>query len=332
MKRVLAIAIAGVLGACGGKHEQQPAPPPPAPTIDAAAPAPTAAKPPAPTVKPNGKGDCRIDYAPKPDRDPNPMCKVDGGEFTMGTADKDLPDKTIKAWQAETPAHRVSLSPYYIDQFEVTVGQVVFWLNETKSENQCANSGADGTCVRLASTGTSPISQEGDRYVAQDGTERLPIEVMSVGGAQDYCAWAGKRLPTEAEWEFAARHDPKSGKDLKYPWGDTFEPDRANCDEDACHDGFKRAAPVGSFDGTKHKDDSSPWGAHDMTGNALELVNDCWDDHYRPCKGACKDPKGPGAICLTRTLRQSDWSADAVGSRTTVRQEASVAGGFRCAR
>jgi formylglycine-generating enzyme required for sulfatase activity len=171
-----AIAFASMLVvACGGKHDTAP---PPSPPADAPAPAPTAAKPPPPTVKANGKGDCRTDYAPKPERDPNPMCRVDGGEFTMGTAEKNLPDRTIKVYQGETPAHRVAVSPYYIDQFEVTVGQVVFWLNDTKS-NKCEQ-GEDDRCVLLAESSTSPISKEGDRFVAQDGAERLPIEVNCV--------------------------------------------------------------------------------------------------------------------------------------------------------
>ncbi|MEO8842639.1 MAG: hypothetical protein ABI704_13780, partial [Kofleriaceae bacterium] len=72
--------------------------------------------PPPPVVKPGGKGDCKTDYAPSPKRDPSPMCKIDGGTFTMGDDNERMAAK---------------VSPYYIDQFEVTAAQVAYYLNAT---------------------------------------------------------------------------------------------------------------------------------------------------------------------------------------------------------
>jgi formylglycine-generating enzyme required for sulfatase activity len=324
-----AVLVCSVVISC-----DKPAPPgeqkPVAPRDAAIAVDAAAELPPAPTVVPGALGDCRTDYAPAPARDPNPMCKVAGGELTMGTADKDLPDRKLVAFQAETPAHRVAVSAYYLDQFEVTVGQVVFWLNQV-GKNDCSS--RDGSCVLLGPGATSPISRAGGRFVAKPGSERLPTEELSFEGAKAYCAWAGKRLPTEAEWEFAARHDPKTGKDLIYPWGDRFEPKRTNCKDADCADGFARLAPVGSFHGANGLgDDSSPWGVHDMAGNASELVADCWAEHYTPCKGACRDPQGPSAPCALRTLRHADWAGRAAGVRAAVRQEVDFASGARCAR
>jgi gamma-glutamyl hercynylcysteine S-oxide synthase len=227
---------------------------------------------------------------------------------------------------AETPAHRVSLSPYYIDQLEVTVGQVVFWLNATKSENQCGSQ-FYGYCVSLAPDATSPITRKGGVYVADPGSDRLPSSDFTYEGAQAYCEWAGKRLPTEAEWEFAARHDPATGKDLVYPWGDTFEPKRANCDERDCADGYEREAPVGSLA------DVSPWGVEDMAGNMYEITGDCWDWKLYSCKGVCRDPKGHGVICMERTARGGYWGMPRSHVRAAVRGPAPAIGNsVRCAR
>lgn len=239
--------------------------------------------PPGPTVVASARGDCSVDYAPRPKRDPNPMCKIAGGTFFMGTDDKEAGLKN------EWPRHEVHLSPYYIDQFEVTVAQVMHYLNAVGSHEGC-ESATDGECVALASSSSSPILLEEGRYLAPPGMERHPFVWINLEGARRYCAWVGKRLPTEAEWEFAGRHDPETGRDLVYPWGDEFEPGRAACGEPACRDGFENLAPVGTFDGTGgRKDGSSPWGVHDLVGNAAEWVADC-AGRYQPCDGPCGDP------------------------------------------
>lgn len=239
--------------------------------------------PPPPTVKANGKGDCKTDYAPRPKRDPNPMCKVDGGTFTM----------TDPAWKT---TKTVTLSPYYMDQFEVTVAQVVHYLNATHNVD-CIDSYTHEHCFRLGvrgdSSGLNIIKLADGSFAALPGTERRPYTGASRQGAIEYCTWAGKQLPTEPQWEFAARHDPKTGKDYMYPWGDEFDGKRARCRHDTCPDGPDTFDPVdvGTYDGTHgHADGSSPWGIYDMAGNAKEMVADC-GAAYEPCQGgACKDP------------------------------------------
>lgn len=287
--------------------------------------------PPAPTVKEGGKGDCSTKYAPRPARDPNPMCKIEGGTFQMGSPEGE-------GRPEEHPQHRVTLSPFYLDQFEVTNAQYAHFLNAVGSHELCETS-TNHRCVRVRpSPKWAEIEKKADgTYAAAAGDEREPVTRASREGAEAYCKWAGKALPTEAQWEYAARHDPKTGRDYRYPWGDAFLPKRAACREEDCHDGFEEVAPVGTFDGTGgFGDGSSPWGVHDMAGNASEWVADCYTRSYVWCKDGCTDPAGPdGAPNCSATLR--DPSGDMSNRehlRTAARHGSPWDGGdgLRCAR
>jgi formylglycine-generating enzyme required for sulfatase activity len=282
--------------------------------------------PPPPTVKEGGKGDCKTDYAPRPKRDPNPMCKIAGGEFMMGSGDR----PQFSDWG---PAHAVKLSPYYIDEFEVTVAQVVHYLNATGRDAGCSESDLGTACFTIG--GDSPIEKQGGHYSAKPGTERQAFNWASRDGAMQYCAWVGKALPTEAQWEFAARHDPASGRDLAYPWGDTFDGSRTRCGQKDCPGGPTQLAPVdvGMFDGTGgHGDGTSPWGVHDMAGNVEEVIADCYQK-YTECSGGCVDPVFiPTAGTKCRQIgRGGDSLAQAGRLRTSYRNLSTVPG-FRCAR
>jgi formylglycine-generating enzyme required for sulfatase activity len=292
--------------------------------------------PPPPTVKRNGKGDCSVEYAPRPTRDPNPLCKIAGGSFMMGSADP-------KAEANERPVRKVTLTPYFIDQFEVTNAQVAHFLNAVS--NQCAN-GRYGDCFSITkiSSGEPFILNENGRFRPRQGFERHPVFSATVEGAERYCAWVGKRLPTEAEWEFAARHDPKANKDYRWPWGDTFYPKRAACDEEVCKDGFKQIlndekssdeAPVGTFDGTHgFGDGSSPWGVHDMAGNVSEIMADTTDADQTPyvdC-GACVDPLTVKSGADTFHVTRGPSGAVTYKAGITTRGGGTgVIEGFRCA-
>ena len=314
------VLVALVAAACGGKKPA--APPSPAAAdaplaIDAAA-APADephTPPPPPTTKP---GPCTVDLAPRPTRDPNPLCPIAGGTFVMGAADD---DRTPTAPRAR-PRRTVTLSPFAIDQFEVTVAQVAHFLNA--AGNDCLGERGDACFVLDGTDPPPPIRKDGDRYVVVPGHEREPIELARPGGAARYCAWVGKRLPTEAEWEFAARHDAATGTDRVFPWGDAFASKRASCAEAACADGFAALAPVGSFD-----DGASPWGVHDLAGNAAELVGDCYVEPYPAC-GDCRDPRVRTDRC-SLPLRGGNHRDGADRLRTTARQS-DVTAGFRCAR
>jgi len=204
------------------------------------------------------------------------MCWVPPGEFTMGA-------RPEAAGADDLPERRVQITRgFHIDQYEVTVRQFARFLVEV--QNQCPDDPA-GECAALDS-GRSPFEKPATAFAIKPGKEDLPIEIATKAGAIAYCRWAGKELPSEAEWEFAARHDPATGHDRDYPWGDEWEDGVANCsDTDGCADGHRRVTPVGSF-----PRDRTAVGAFDMGGNASEWVRDCYRERLPPCDGACIDP------------------------------------------
>jgi iron(II)-dependent oxidoreductase len=192
------------------------------------------------------------------------MVVVPQGAFIMGS-DRGEFD--------EEPRHRVELDEYYIDRFEVT----------NQAYNQCV---AARKCRR-------------QRYWYDKSINQPKQPVVGVGwdDANNYCAFAGKRLPTEAEWEKAAR-----GTDERiYPWGNIFKVTWVNMHHGK--DGFKSTAPVGSF-----KHNKSPYGAMDMAGNAWEWTQDYWNSRYYN-NSPIKNPKGPKKG-VKRVMRGGSWLYD----------------------
>ncbi|MBN1667811.1 MAG: SUMF1/EgtB/PvdO family nonheme iron enzyme, partial [Anaerolineales bacterium] len=210
---------------------------------------PTATDQPTPTPLPTiGAGSVLLAI-----RDLRPMVFVPGGTFLMGAAYSDT-----NADDDERPQHEVLLDGFWIDQFEVT--HLEYEL--------CVQSGA---CDAPAKTDTNGFSYAFARAIAD-----APVVNLTWNDAVDYCAWAGKRLPTEAEWEKAAR-----GTDARvFPWGDTAEAfGKAwfcegcvfDADNPKLQDDFSRPASAGSF-----PEGASPYGAQDMAGNVWEWVSDLY--------------------------------------------------------
>lgn len=197
------------------------------------------------------------------------MCKVDGGSFVMSK----------KAAAAAGLTGKVSLKSFYIDQFEVTAAQFARFLNVHGNDCPGRNAPTPPICARIVhgndGNGQRLIMEDGGKFRPVLGTEDRAATV-SLEAALRYCTWAGKALASEAQWEYAARHDPRTGRDLKYPWGDRFEANRSwvvNYKE-PLQPGD--ALPAGTFDGTNgHLDGSSPWGVHDLAGNGYEQVVRC---------------------------------------------------------
>jgi formylglycine-generating enzyme required for sulfatase activity len=232
-------------------------------------------------------------------KDGAPMVLVPAGEFTMGSRSEDG-----SAEQDEQPAHSVYLDDYYIDQYEVTTARYGQFFQETKRREPAYWS---------------------EQVVKQHGNK--PVIGVDWHDAVAYCESIGKRLPTEAEWEKAARgHDER-----KYPWG--YEgPDEQRANFGRCCD-FKDYAvltDVGSFEGGK-----SPYGVYDMAGNGWEWVADWYDTHYYG-KGPARNPTGP-ASGKYRVVRGGSWN-DAPGLvRSALRGRGAPSSrgdgmGFRCAQ
>lgn len=223
------------------------------------------------------------------------MVEIPEGPFTMGN-DQGDPD--------EGPAHPAYLSTYYIDVKEVTQAEYDRFANMTKRGE--------------------PVVPVFEEDISKVTGPDLPVVGVSWNDAFAYCRWAGKRLPTEAEWEKAARGSAKR----RYPWGDDFGFGRANVG--GPEDGYPYLAPPGSFDSGR-----SPYGVYDMTGNAAEWVSDTYDEHYYR-ETPYRDPPGPKEQGEVKVIRGGSWRDSQIGARVTKRFQAKmwrtdVTVGIRCA-
>jgi formylglycine-generating enzyme required for sulfatase activity len=238
--------------------------------------------PPAPTLPPLSE------------RCPDGMALVPGGKFYRGSD-----DAKYARWQ---PAHKVTLDPYCLDLREVTA----------KQYKECSDAGG---CKRLPPRSSWHSSASPAEQAAKEeafsafcnfgvaGREDHPMNCISWADAQNYCNERGARLPTEAEWEFAAR-----GSDGRsFPWGDT-PPDHTvmnACGEECTRwheenelrpspqmydqdDGFPGTAPVGTFPKGR-----TMFGMDDMVGNVFEWTEDWFAVYDPPEKGALPNPSGP---------------------------------------
>ena len=165
---------------------------------------------------------------------PGEMVQIPAGEFTLGS---DVDQTGQKRLTPASPAHRVNLPAFWIDKYEVTNGEFLKFIMATG------------------------FRVEGDwRNYYQMGMEKVPVLNVTLGDASEYCSWVGRRLPTEQEWEKAAR-GPES---WEFSWGATWQPGKANTAELAT----RQAAEVGKTSG-----DVSAYGVHDMFGNVMEWTN-----------------------------------------------------------
>ena len=267
------------------------------------------------------------------------MLLVPAGEFIMGSDADEIVRLAIQQElvEDEIPRHRVYLDPFYIDQYEVTNAHFQQFVHATGYRTQ-----AEREDWGWADTGEEWGQVTGATWRAPLGPgssiaelAQHPVVQVSQEDAKAYCAWAGKRLPTEAEWEKAAR-----GPDGRmYPWGDQFERTRLNfCDancprrwhDPTANDGYRYTAPVGHYAG-----DKSPYGAYDMAGNVREWVADWYDENYYKHTPP-RNPSGPAAG-EQAVLRGGGWVNTARNVRVPFRSRLEPAQrygyvGFRCAK
>ena len=236
-----------------------------------------------------------------PDGTTIPMMLVPEGVFTMGTDAGEVP---------EGPPHEVFLDAYQIGRFEVTNIQYEVFLNSVEMDAATAWA---YTNPRF----TSPV------FIVTDNADRFQFPVRaSKEGAQAFCEWASSRLPTEAEWEKAAR-----GTDERsFPWGEGIDPSKANY-QDFTSPSTDFVA-VGSY-----PDGISPYGVHDMAGNGGEWVSDKFDSAYY-LYSPRENPTGPTADFPGGVVRGGSDGQEALLLRTTSRYGTAAAEkwGFRCVR
>jgi len=243
------------------------------------------------------------------------MVYVPPGTFQMGSSREQIeaiallceqyPDAWNKCqpdqFEREYPAHSVTLDAYWIDRHEVTNAQY-------------------SLCVQAGACRPSRLTDD-DMY---NGGES-PVAGIPWSDALDYCSWAGGRLPSEAEWEFAAR----GPENLIYPWGNDFICDKGNFldDSTACEDGYSGPSPVGSFP------EGNSWvGARDMAGNVWEWVM----DEFRVYPGASEAASKAVTSADTHILRGGSWGYTPAFVRAVYRYPVPpgvdyLAVGFRCA-
>lgn len=247
-------------------------------------------------------------------RDNAIIIKIPASEFVMGSD----PETDPYFWGAEGPSHHVFLDSYWIYKHEVTNKMYA----ECVAEEQCPKPVYDSSETRK-------------EYFGNPDYDDYPVINVTWIGAQSYCVWAGGKLPTEAQWEKAARGDQDQ---RLFPWGDTPATDtQANfCDKECPidprdkdkYDGYRDTAPIGSY-----PDGVSFYGLMDTAGNVWEWVYDYFNPGYYQVSPE-KNPLGPDSS-RHRVIRGGGWNNPSAGVRIVQRTglnpsltETTV--GFRC--
>jgi len=286
------------------------------------------------------------------------MVLVPAGEFWLGSD----PDEVCE-WDSivryETcvpernadyaPRHQVKIDAFYLDAHETTVEQFGKFVSKTSYTSTAQSKGEQFVVMEVANflfgkSWKSVTVEEADwqhpmgkSQKVFDSNTQLPGVQFSWFDAQRYCQYVGKRLPTEAEWEYAAR----AGTSTKHWWGDGAPNKKAGNLPDATFkaffgeaiafenfdDGFARSSPVGSFQ-------PNPWGLYDMAGNVWEWTNDWYDPHtYYYAEKTQRNPSGP-ATGNEKVKRGGSWfSYKALKVRSSQPPENSDdRTGFRCAQ
>jgi serine/threonine protein kinase/formylglycine-generating enzyme required for sulfatase activity len=246
---------------------------------------------------------------------------VPAGEFLMGSTDEDIDEAMAvcdgcdrSLFYDEYPQHTVYLDAYWIDQTEVTNQMYSDFLNVMGNQSEGGVTWLDAWAQSVQ------ISSGQGGWVVYGEKGELPAIEVSWYGAAAYCEWVGRRLPTEAEWEKAAR-----GTDGRtYPWGEGID-----CEHVQMHGCEGRTIPVGSL-----PDGASPYGALDMAGNVWEWVADWYEvDYYAdspsnnplgPPSGSSRVIRGGSQFNTERLVRSAArWKVNHDDSNYDI--------GFRCA-
>ena len=233
------------------------------------------------------------------------MVYVEGGSFKMGSR---------KGKGNEQPEHQVYVDDFHMSKYEITNAQYADFLNDI---------GWESTRGYLdIRSGDSQIRERDRYFYVKDGYENYPVTTVSWAGAQAYCKWIGGRLPTEAEWEYAARGGRYS-ENYRYSGGDNYK--EVGWSE---RNARSRLQPIG-------QKQPNELGIFDMSGNLWEWVYDVYDkDYYR--KSPSDNPTGPSNDGH-RVLRGGSYGVDSWYMRPSYRSRLNPEAktkelGCRCAR
>ena len=255
------------------------------------------------------------------------MLYVPSGEFLMGSADTDP-----VAQPQERPQHTVYLDPFWIDRTEVTVAQFRLFVQATGYRTTAEEQGGAYAYVESAGEWQEVDGADWQHPFGpqSNAVDNHPVTQVTWSDAVAYCTWTGGSLPTEAQWEKAAR-----GSDGRlYPWGDAFDGALLNYCDASCggdatfDDDYPFTAPVGSYPAG-----ASPYGALDMAGNVWEWTADRYNSSYY-AHSPSENPTGPTSGA-SRVLRGGSWNHDRTGMRVAYRLDAPRSTivdnfGFRC--
>ncbi|MCL4878994.1 MAG: formylglycine-generating enzyme family protein [Anaerolineae bacterium] len=271
------------------------------------------------------------------------LVSIPGGTFTMGTTaeegeaavqaciDRDGGTCTTAMVSDSTPPHSVSLDNFQIEIYEVSVRQYVNFLNyllQQNPESRPDKSGCGGPCVLTRDVEPNSYIEfdAANQTYSVAGAEFLidhPVIYVTWSGADAYCRAIGRRLPTEAEWERAARGPANS----IYPWGPEWIPANAKT---------SRPTQDGTMPVTSYTQGISAYGVYNMAGNVSEWVADFYQENYYTLpEAAGPNPKGP-ISGLERVARGGGWDNVPIFARTVHRMnvkpnEPRASLGFRCA-
>jgi formylglycine-generating enzyme required for sulfatase activity len=282
------------------------------------------------------------------------MARIPGTTFRMGSESEEIESECKRLGalcrqdllDREQPARDVTVSPFQLDVHETTNEEFAFWLNAVLSTLEVKDD-KDAHFPRFVREyerdvlvldlypDRSGITRAADgTFRAREGYAKRPVIQVTWDGANMYCQARGKRLPTEAEWELAARGSARR----RFPWGD----DPPRCDgvvfdreeKGACH-----GAPLGVEAVGSAAQDRTPEGVMDLGGNASEWVQDAFVLPYYPTCGACVDPiagEPPQGAEDLRIRRGGAWASSELLARAATRGRWKRSGvldglGFRCA-
>jgi len=248
--------------------------------------------------------------------DADGMIAIPAGTVEMGCQEDLLPS----AWTCddeELPPRTVTISAFRIDAFEVTNADFVTFLND--HGNDC------GEAPCMGGFSEPEVFEQAGTWMVREGDETLPAVELTWHGASAYCDWAGKRLPTEAEWERAARGDTVE----RYAWG-AADP---TCKHLIWSGGCGEGRPWAVDDGYRSAG-RSPFGVWDMGGNVWEYVQDRYASDYYEW-GPTEDPQGP-VTGDDRVVRGGGWESNDVAIQVWTRwgrydNLGNDSVGFRCA-